>query len=52
MQEFLMIAVVMSIVLLALWLWDEHSRRVERHRRHLENRERQGRTTARLALSL
>ena len=42
MQELLLIALVLSIVLLGLWRWDEHARRAERHRRHLENRQRQG----------
>ena len=46
MPEFLLIVVVLGPILLALWRWDEHARRVERHRRHLENRQRQGRATA------
>ena len=45
MQEFLLI-VVLGLILLALWRWDEHTRRLERHRRLLENRQRQGRATA------
>lgn len=46
MQEFLLIALLQGVILLALWRWDEHARRVERRRRHLENRQRQASTTA------
>jgi hypothetical protein len=46
MEEYFLIAIVLSIILLALWRWDEHTRREERHRRHLENNQRQGRATA------
>ena len=46
MDEFLLIGAVLSVILLALWRWDEHARRAERLRRHLENRRRQENTTA------
>jgi hypothetical protein len=46
MDEFLVIGAVVSVILLALWRWDEHARRAERLRRHLENRRRQENTTA------
>lgn len=46
MDEFLVIGAVLSVILLALWRWDEHARRAERLRRHLENRRRQENTTA------
>ncbi len=52
MQEFLLIAVVLGVVLLVLWRWDEHTRRAERQRRQLENRQRQGGATAPYAGSL
>ena len=48
MQEFLLIAVVLGV----LWRWDEHTRRAERQRRQLENRQRQGGATAPYAGSL
>jgi hypothetical protein len=35
-----------------LWRWDEHTRRAERQRRQLENRQRQGGATAPYAGSL
>jgi hypothetical protein len=46
MDEYLVIGAVLSVILLALWRWDEHARRAERLRRHLENRRRQENTTA------
>jgi hypothetical protein len=46
MQEYFLITIVLSVILLALWRWDEYARREERHRRHLENSRRQGRATA------
>jgi HAMP domain-containing protein len=46
MQAFVLIVMALGLILLFLWRWDEHTRRVERHRRHLENRQRQGRATA------
>lgn len=46
MEAFLLIVMALGLVLLVVWRWDEHTRQVERHRRHLENRQREGRATA------
>lgn len=36
MQAFLLIMLVQVLILVAVWRWDQHTRRQQRHRRHLE----------------
>jgi hypothetical protein len=36
MEAFVLIMLVQALILLAVWRWDQHSRRQARHRRHLE----------------
>jgi hypothetical protein len=36
MEAFVLIMLIQALILLAVWRWDQYSRRQERHRRHLE----------------
>jgi hypothetical protein len=36
MEAFVLIMLVQALILLAVWRWDQHSRRQARYRRHLE----------------
>jgi hypothetical protein len=36
MQAFVLVMLVQALILLAVWRWDQHSRRQARQRRHLE----------------